>query len=109
MFYCTFMSHVIIENYVTFLLRVLPAAVFLSFSQAQLPGSSVILPITIFGVCAFICCLVSLWLPETAGRPLYQTTIEAEESPEDYGIPFLKNRAKSKACEIEMSKSTTAL
>ena len=56
---------------------------------------------TIFGACAIICGIVSLWLPETALRPLYQTTMEAEEGPEDYGIPFLKKRKSMEARDDE--------
>ncbi|KAK3724234.1 hypothetical protein QZH41_011717, partial [Actinostola sp. cb2023] len=73
---------------------------------AQLPGFSLVLPMTIFGACAIICGIVSLWLPETASRPLYQTTAEAEEGPEDYGIPFLKKRRRVEATDDEINCET---
>ena len=51
----------------------------------------------IFGACAVLCGITSLWVPETALRHLYQTTVEAEEAHEDYGIPLLKKRREAKA------------
>ncbi|KXJ23440.1 Organic cation transporter protein [Exaiptasia diaphana] len=74
---------------------------------AQLPGSSIILPMTIFGASAIACGISSLWLPETALRPLYQTTVESEEKPEDYGIPFLQNKAKTAAENDVLLSETT--
>ena len=53
--------------------------------QAQLPGLSLTLPTTIFGVCALVAGILSLWLPETLNEKLPQTIEEAEATVERYG------------------------
>jgi hypothetical protein len=56
----------------------------------------------IFGGCAIVCGISSLWLPETALSTLHQTIEETEESPENYGIPCLRKPGATKAQDHEM-------
>jgi hypothetical protein len=55
--------------------------------QAQLPGLSITLPVTIFGVLALIAGVVTLWLPETLYANMHQTIEEAEIAKEDFRVP----------------------
>jgi len=59
------------------------------------------LPTTIFGVCALVAGIMSLWLPETLNVKLPQTIEEAEAAPEKYGVPgCCRLRNKSRAVSL---------
>ncbi|XP_031557646.1 organic cation transporter-like protein [Actinia tenebrosa] len=74
---------------------------------AQLPGLSLTLPVTIFGVLALIASVVTLWLPETICANMHQTIEEAESAKEDFWAScFRKNRDECKDANIDMPKIT---
>ncbi|XP_048582229.1 organic cation transporter protein isoform X2 [Nematostella vectensis] len=54
---------------------------------AQLPGLSLALPVTIFGVVALLNGMLSYWLPETLFAKMHQTIEETEAAQDYYGIP----------------------
>ena len=91
-------------------------------SQAQLPGLSITLPVTIFGIFALIASIVTLWLPETIYANMHQTIEEAEAAEDDFKAPCLRkdkakhigkdtaNMAESKPLENEdNNKQVTAI
>ncbi|EDO41936.1 predicted protein [Nematostella vectensis] len=52
----------------------------------QLPGLSLALPVTIFGVCAIVGGIATYWLPETLFAPMRQTVEEADAADDDYRL-----------------------
>ncbi|XP_031564540.1 organic cation transporter protein-like [Actinia tenebrosa] len=62
---------------------------------SQLPGLSLTLPTTIFGVSAMVAGILSLWLPETLNVKLPQTIEEVEATKEIFKVPGCCGTSKS--------------